>query len=491
MSNHQASPDSQLLRHSGGYLVARAVPALLSFGTLVLFTHILSPADYGYYALVIAGVALAKVLAFSWLEMAALRMLPASADPARHLLPTTLALFGWLMAGTAALALPLAWWLWPHGHGGTVLMGLALLWVSAWLELALAMSQARLRPRAYGLLMTLRAAGTLLLGYLAIAFLGLGGHGALLGVFLGSVAGGVVAVRLYWMGVRPRTEPECARTLAAYGVPLVGTLALALLLDAGDRFMIAAFLGDAAVGPYAAAYDLPRQTLGVVMMVVNLAAYPLAMHAWEQGRAAAQRQIRANASLLLAVSLPACVGLVMVSHDLVLVFFGAAFEEVGRAVMPLAAVGVFIACLCPYLFDLAFQLSRRTRLQVIAPASAAVVNLVLNFFWIPRHGVEGAAWATVVSSLVALLVCIVVGRRLLPIDLDWRPTARILAAVGLMTAALWSMPEGEGASTLALRIVVGALVYGAAALALNVLDSRSVLLKRWRARNASGAGRIP
>ena len=54
-----------LLRHSALYLLARGVPGLVNFFAIAIYTRMLSPEEYGRYALVVAGVGLFNVNFFS------------------------------------------------------------------------------------------------------------------------------------------------------------------------------------------------------------------------------------------------------------------------------------------------------------------------------------------------------------------------------------------------------------------------------------------
>ena len=70
-----------------------------------------------------------------------------------------------------------------------------------------------------------------------------------------------------------------------------------------------------AAGLYAVGYDLAQQSLVMLMMVVNLAAYPLAVWSLEEkGVQAAQTQLKQNCTLLLAIAMPAAAGLVILAQ---------------------------------------------------------------------------------------------------------------------------------------------------------------------------------
>ena len=76
MSSSSAHP----LKHAAVYLVARGVPGIVSFVAIPLFTWLLTPAQYGQYALIIAAVLIGNALFFQWVRLSLLRYLPAHQD---------------------------------------------------------------------------------------------------------------------------------------------------------------------------------------------------------------------------------------------------------------------------------------------------------------------------------------------------------------------------------------------------------------------------
>lgn len=467
-----------LLKHGAIYLLARLTPGAVAFASLVAYTRLLSPEDYGAYILVITTVALVHVNLFSWLELALLRLLPAYEDRPEPLLSTTLCLYLRVAAGTTVVAAVVWLALADPVMRRLLLVGVPILWAHAWMELNLKLCQSALMPIRYGILLLLRSGSTLCIG-VALVLYGLGAMGPLIGFLVGAVLACMAAVSWQWRGIRPRLDRRLAGELARYGLPLTGSIALIFVIDSADRFMIARFLGTDAVGVYAAAYDLASQSLQVLMMVVNLAAYPLAIRAYEkEGVPGALAQLRQNGVLLLAVALPATVGIVVLAQPLADVLLGADYRAAARIILPWVAFGVFLAGLKVFLFDMAFQLTKRSATMIWAVAVAAGCNVLLNFWWIPAFGIVGAAWATVVSHALALAVCILLGRRLIPIQVDWNQVARVAFGCAAMAGVVAAMPGPPGALGLAARIIAGMAVYALVAIVLDVMGARTWLAGR-------------
>jgi len=465
-----------LLKHGAIYLLVRLTPGAVAFASLVTYTRLLAPEDYGAYVLVITTVSLVQVILFRWLELSLLRLLPACEDNPQRLLSTILGLYLWLCLLTAAVG-SVAWLLLTDPlMRRLLLIGMPILWGYAWLNINLKLCQSSLMPIRYGALLLLRSTSTLAVG-VALVLYGLGAYGPLLGVLLGTVLACLLAVSWQWRGVRPSIDRQLAGEVARYGLPLTGSMALVVVMGSADRFMIARFLGADSVGVYSAAYDLTAQSLTLLMMSVNLAATPLAIRAYESGGiSGALTQLRQHGAFLLSISLPATLGIIVLANPLADVLLGQEYRAAGRLILPWIALAVFISGLKVYLFDMAFQLSRRSGAMMWSVGAAAICNVLLNFWWIPLFGVIGAAWATVVSYIVALVICISIGRRLIPIQVDWSQALRIACASSAMLLVIVSIPDRPGVLGLSIRIFSGAAVYGFTAAFLNVMGVRAHLL---------------
>jgi len=465
-----------LLRHSFVYLAGRIGPGLLTFLSLVLFSRLVSPAEYGIYSVVVSTAILANLAGFYWTRTSLTRFLPVEGNKC---LGSVLALTLILTAASAFAALGL------YATGlplRMVLLGFLLLLGMAWGDLGLELCRARLNPIHYGLIYTTRAFLALVFG---VALARWGATGLLTGTIIAHF------IPFFWQLVRDgfwthlNWDREQLRTLWRYGWPLGLTFGLAAIVNNSDRLIIAAWLGEEKAGLYAVGYDLARQSLWLLIESVNLAAFPLAVKAMEAGGPAqAIPQLRMNVSLLLAITLPATVGLALLAEPISRIFLGAAFHEVSAWLIPLIAVATALRGLRAY-FDQSFQLTRKTDGQFIVGLCGAGLNLVLNFILIPRMGIAGAAWSAIIAYGLACLASVFVGKHYLPMPLPWREVWRTSLAAGLMAAVLWFWPESSSVLSFALAGIAGGTVYVLMAVLLDVSHVRSTMipaiLKRFRA----------
>lgn len=470
-----------LLRHSFYYLVARGLPGLLSFAALMLYTRLLTAADFGRYAVVLAGVGLVHVMMFQWLQLVLARFLPAHRDAPHTVLQPILALFLLLAGIVSGVGFVLAL-LWPDPVW-QLLIALAVLLIvaQAWLQIDLTLASTQLAPARYGYLLGGKSLLALLVGGW-LAWLGLGSQAPLIGLLVGTVLAWLLFGLGAWRGTRPRwPTPLVLREYSAYGLPLAITFALGWVIASSDRFLIAWLIDEAATGVYAAGYDLAQQSLGLALVVVNTAAYPLVIRQFEHnGAKAASAQLGRNGELIVTLALTGAAGLIALAPVIVNTVIGEAFRADAIGVMPWVAAAAAVAGIKAFHLDIAFQLARQSRWQVYTAIVAAVANVALNLLLIPRYGILGAAWATLGAFTLASLVSGWLGRRVFPMPALLPLLGRGLAVAALAYLGAWSVMQTAlpTLTTLALGIAAGGALAMAGALLLNVAGIKESMFAR-------------
>jgi O-antigen/teichoic acid export membrane protein len=466
-----------LWQHSALYLVARGLPGLLGLVAIAVYTRLLGADEYGRYALVIAGVGFANKLVFEWLRLALLRFLPAYQDRQQAFSATIAAGFLALLAGTAVLggvALILAS---SDMARRLLLAGIALLCIQVMFDLELERVRIHLLPRRYGMLALGRAVLSLMLGVLFV-WLGFGAIGVIAGLCLGMLITLARPLADSWRHTRlDLCDWALLARLCRYGAPLAVTAALGFAIASLDRFLIGWSLGEEKVGLYAAGYDLANLSLGVLLMIVNLAAYPLVVRGLEEhGAEVARRQLASNLTALLAIGLPAALGFAVLAQQITNVVLGQEFRQEAATLMPLIAAAALLRDVKAYYLDLAFQLGRNTVGQMWVMVAAVAVNVGLNLWWIPAFGISGAAYAAVVAYAMAVVLSGLLGRRVFRLPGPDGDTLKVTLASCGMGLAIWHLHEFTGPAALVGQVLGGALVYGLLLIVLDVAGLRARML---------------
>jgi len=474
-----------------GYLPVNVVQGVVGLLTIVTFTRLLTPEQYGHYALGFSLMVLVQTALLTWTEAAMARFWAGEAGKGAGAAHMATLYRAWLLLLPALPLAALVLLFWPMAHDLKIVaaVGLASIAPRSLANLVQQRQRAAGEVRKAALTDIAQTAGGFALGA-ALAFAGLGGAAPLLGAAAASVL--CLAVLLpseLKRAAGGRFEPERARTYAAYGGPVALSLILALVLATTDRFLIAAFLDEASVGVYHAGYSLANRSLDVLFIWLGAAGAPALIMALERGgHPALAIAAREQASLMVLVTLPAAVGLGLTAGPLAHLMVGPALREGAAGVTPWIAASGFLGGLTTYYFSQAFTLSRRTSRLLVAMAVPAAANLVLNVLLIPRLGLTGAVISTLASYGLGLGASIALGRGPMALPIPWRALAKAGLGAAAMTAVVLRLPAPGGVAELALKAGVGAAVYAMVVCLLDAGGLRSRagdLLRTLRARTAA------
>ncbi len=462
-----------LVRHSAIYVLARGGPGLINFLALVLYTRLLTPEQYGQYALVLAGLGLAQVVGFQWLGLCLARFLPANRDAPERFLSEIKFLFAVLALVFSAVGLVVAL-LWPDPvWQRLVALAVPLLTAYAWFELNLIHAAAALKPSLYGRINLTKSAVALALGSL-LAWLGLGAYSPLWGLLLGVSLATLVSGRRVWRGVKLiRPDPEKTKKLLAYGIPLAANFALVWVVASSDRFLLGWLLDVGSAGQYAVGYDLAQHSIGMLLMIVNLAAYPLAVHALERGgMEAARDQLRKNGAVIFSLAFAAAAGVAVLAPLLGGLLLGVEYRDTTVELLPWVALAAALSGLKAYYFDIAFHLGRATVKLVWISVGASIVNVIFNLIWIPHYGILGAAYATVLTYAVGTVASAWLGHRFFILP-DITPLVVSALIVSVPTAvAVWIVMQSGGWAGLGLGLLAGTFTATLFAIGINLAGVR-------------------
>lgn len=227
-------------------------------------------------------------------------------------------------------------------------------------------------------------------------------------------------------------------------------------------------LADA--GQYSSATVL-AYNFEMVVIAFQTALVPSLVATWKEGKESFEEMLGKSVRLVLILGIPVAVGTGFISRDIMDLIFG---EEYLGASRVLALIIWFV----PFQFMnrvLASSLAATDREKWVprCVGAAVVGNVVLNTFFIPMWGYEGAGIATVVTE--AFLVCLyfwVLREHFVGVARELK-LIRVLLAVAVLIGICWLMAV-VWELHFVLIIAVAAAVYGAAVLGLKAIDREEI-----------------
>lgn len=386
---------------------------MVNFVAFAVYTRLLTANEYGRYSSVMAGVALVSVMAFQWLQLVFIRFLSEHKCSQQELKQYILGLF-LLVSGIVMFSGVVMAMLWLHPVWRPyIMLSIPIIIVQAWFQLNLLMTSVQLNTGRYARLIGAMSVLSLLIGSV-LAMAGYGAYALLNGMIFSAAVSWLVFGLSEWRGVRPSWPPkQLLREYLAYGMPLMITCGLTWVISSSDRMLISLIMGEKATGVYAVGYDLSKQSLGLILSVVNTAAYPLVLK--EVGKkcdVAAKVQLAQNGELIMTFALSGASFFIALSPAIAGLFIGSEFKYGALAVMPWIAGVACIEGINSYYLEMAYHLSMKSRYQVYSVFIGAVANIILNLLLIPRYGVIGAAWATLAAVFLVALTSTFIGKKI-------------------------------------------------------------------------------
>ncbi|CAO3423735.1 flippase [Azospirillum doebereinerae] len=230
--------------------------------------------------------------------------------------------------------------------------------------------------------------------------------------------------------LRPRIDLKIWREILTAAAPMaVGVFAWAIFTHL-DVVMLGFMAPHAEVGLYSAAVKV--QTLanlaGNIVMNAFLPQLAAAYGDLDQMR----ERMRAYATVMLTVGALVVAGGVALAPSILATLFGAAYDP---AALPLRILMVASAVVyANMILGNPLLVWHRQTGYMIAMLSGGVLNALLNIWWIPRYGIQGAAMATLTAELAATLAIAWLHRRVVG-ELYGGLAAKAVLCGGLAVAA--------------------------------------------------------
>jgi hypothetical protein len=152
--------------------------------------------------------------------------------------------------------------------------------------------------------------------------------------------------------------------------------------------------------------------------------------------------------------------------------------------MPWIAVATIFNGIAAHYFDHAFHLAKKTRLFFFTLGPAALLNFIGNLYAIPRYGIMGAAYTTLLAYALYLALSIIIGRSVFRIKFPFKPALQIAGSTALMALILLAFHFPENLTGLIAMIVIGGAVYGLGVLTFDIMGTRSFIERQLRGRPA-------
>jgi O-antigen/teichoic acid export membrane protein len=443
----------RLATTGAAYTASSVLSKLIAVFLLPIYTHYLTPADYGAAEVMLASVIAASIVVRLGIIEAILRFyyLPNERSPA--VVSTGFASLFWGATIVSLILLPIAGpisqALLGHEDAGLARLAILGLWAQTLYEYALTLLRLDERAKAYFGITIVNVLITIPFTVFLIVVEGERASGILLGTY---ATGAAVTVWMLWRERRRLAlvpDRPLLRRMFRFGLPTMPAELSLYSLNFIDRIILARMAGLAEVGLYALAVKF-AQAMQVLVRGLQLAWPPLAYSIQDDDEA--RRVYSSIFTWFAAVLAFAASGLWLESRWIVRLLaapdFFPSYQAIGLLATGIALYGLYLAMV------VILGRTGRTEFSFPATIAAVVTNVILNLVLVPSHGIVGAGVALVGSYVIVLALMYAFTQRLFPVPYEWRRLALVLFSAAALVAAGELLLPTSGAIGLLSRGVV-------------------------------------
>jgi O-antigen/teichoic acid export membrane protein len=390
------------LRHSAVYGLGSVVARAIGFLMMPLYTHYLSPRDYGVLEILDLSMALTGMFLNMGIMAALLRHYNNAATEyekrrvvsSAYVFVLVSGALVWLLA--AVFARPVTTALFASGIPSSYFLIYFSSFTLGYItNVPNAYLQARERSATLVLADTLTLFGILALTVFFIAGLKTG----LVGVLLSPLLAGIVRATVFgFLVIRENglgLDTRRLREMLGFGAPLILSNLALFMLNFSDRFFLKHFQALEVVGIYAVGYKF-GYILNILLIQPFLVMWQARMYVIHN-RPDRERVFSRIFIFYTFVLVFGALALSLFSREIVRVMLDRRFLP-GESVIPVVAFSYVMSGLGSFV-QTGLLVTGRTRRIGMVSAAAAVFNLGLNYVLVQQFGMMGAAWATLLGFL--------------------------------------------------------------------------------------------
>ncbi len=443
---------SRVIKSNAIYLIGNVANSFALFLLIPYLVNALTPSDYGAWSLFEIMVIFLTMLIPAGMDVGLMReywFLESEATRKRLSGTVLIAVLCWglILTGLAWLAFALANNLpgfdstqFSTIRGETLALILAIGLVETLFNVLLAIFRIREQAIHFAVLSVSRMVLFLGLAIFGVQLLG-NVNGALWGRLLAGVAGITAAGFLVGPLVGLEFDRSILKRVLTYGLPLVPANLAGYILVTSDRYFLSIFSTLEIIAVYSFAYKL---STALDLLVIR----PFAID-WAARRFLiatqpdAPRRYADILELYLFASTGAALVLLAFAPFVYRWIAPAAYQE-GLKLLPVLVLSIQVYGLS-YPLNIGIVIKDRTSYAAAVGIIAALVCLGVEFWLIPRYGMAGAAWSTLIGYLVLTGGLTLISLRLYPVPYRTGRLAAVFAAtlVGYFGLA-WLQPQFFG-----------------------------------------------
>lgn len=399
------------------------------FGNAVIvpvYTNMLSPSQYGVYAIALAVLSFLCILFSDWIGLSGLRFFRVNqmCDEIPKYLSTLVMLLCSNLAVMYVLAFIFRGKFYEYFNISPKIFMFVLLLVIpvAIRALLFQVLRAQIKPGAFTISTIVNQLLTIIFAVLLLKYTNMGAVSILIAMAVSITIIDVILIfqsniLKYFRFEKP--NKEMLKSITKYGVPIAAASTGMWLITQSNKFITTHYHGLNEAGLVGVAYNMTFPILMTLFAIITIAAYPRIINLYED-KVDVRPLVSKLTGYYMIVAIPIVVFVSVYAPDLMTLFANSKYQN-AYILLPYLSFSAFFMSFADYT-TMQYHLANKTYILTCLKVVAGIIGLVLNIFLIKSMGLLGVGIATLISNILYFVLTVVI---VLP-GLEWKIPYRVI-----------------------------------------------------------------
>lgn len=204
-----------------------------------------------------------------------------------------------------------------------------------------------------------------------------------------------------------------------------------------DSIMLGVQIGDIEVGIYSAAVKMNRMVVTMLSSLGMVLVPRLSYYLENNENSQFEALIKKSLHFVLMFSIPAAVGINVLSKEVITIFSGNGFGESALTLKVLSPIIIIIPITTLVNSQILIPNKKENKV-VITTLVGVVVNVILNYLLIPYYGANGAGIASVIAEFMVMCTALILVRKIHPMRTAFEGIAQyIIASISIIVISFF------------------------------------------------------
>jgi len=223
-----------------------------------------------------------------------------------------------------------------------------------------------------------------------------------------------------------------------FSIPLLPVIISAFVLNLSDRIFLERYYTLSEVGIYSLGYNLTA----VILLIASSFDRAFEPTFYRIANSSATNTSKKNRiakylNIYITIVLILCFCIALFSKEIVNILVDQRYWEAYKITM-LISLAYVIGISSGVLNKMIYQ-DKKTKLVMYIDVTGACINIILNFIFIPKYGMYGAAMTTILAVIFIFLLKILAASKCFFIPIRWIKISTQLFILSLLTIAIYNL----------------------------------------------------